>query len=271
MARRIVPVRTLTEILNQRPASIASSGDDNSSLGDYSLIPTPITSSASPSPNVESLTERLFSLDHLNLILHEPLLLARFQNFLALYRPRAALSLRKYLDVQKAIAAVNYANALADNLWPGLEAAPLDPSFESKAKSSIEVLLNDALPGYITHRVTELVTELLQREITGQASPAMKQMVSGLAEVYCLTDPSLPDNPIVYASEGALGISDDLGRTSSTNWWVVEFFNATQYDQSFVIGRNCRFLQGSKTSRDSIDRLVDALREGQEICETILN
>jgi len=207
----MIPVRSLTEILSDRSSPIPSAGDDTSSLDDYSLMTTPTTSTTSSSPNIETLTERLFSHDHLNLILHDPQLLARFQNFLALYRPRAALSLRKYLDVQKAIAAVQYANALADNLWPGLEAAPLDPTFESKAKSSIEVLLNDALPGYITHRITELVTDLLQREITGQASPAMKQMVSGLAEVYCLTDPSLPDNPIVYASDGACVGVDSRG------------------------------------------------------------
>jgi len=195
MVERIHPVRAFSTFKQPSPPSPAGSGDDS-----YSF--KALTPSAPPS-NIELLTERLFSLDHLNLILRDPLLLARFQNFLARYRPRSALSLRKYLDVQKAIAAVTFANALADNLWPGLEAAPLDPSFEGKAKSSIEDLLNDALPGYITHRITELVTDLLQSEITGQATPAMKQMVSGLAEVYCLTDPSTPDNPIVYASDGA--------------------------------------------------------------------
>ena len=38
-----------------------------------------------------------------------------------------------------------------------------------------------------------------------------------------------------------------------------------------MIGRNCRFLQGPKTANASVQRLVDALGEGQEICETILN
>lgn len=39
------------------------------------------------------------------------------------------------------------------------------------------------------------------QEITGQGTPVMRELVNGLAEVYCLSDPSLPDNPIVYASE----------------------------------------------------------------------
>lgn len=192
-----MPLRSLSDFV--RPASRNSSFNDECSTDSYSLK---TSAPSAPSLDVEALTDRLFSLDHLKIILREPLILARFQNFLASYRPRSALSLRKYLDVQKAIAAVNFANSLADNLWPGLEAAPLDPAFESKAKNSVEDLLNDALPGYITHNITELVTELLQREITGQNSPATRQMVNGLAEVYCLTDPSLPDNPIVYASNG---------------------------------------------------------------------
>lgn len=36
----------------------------------------------------------------------------------------------------------------------------------------------------------------------GQNTPIMREMIPSLAEVYCITDPSLPDNPIVYASQG---------------------------------------------------------------------
>ncbi|KAI7042315.1 hypothetical protein KC352_g46504, partial [Hortaea werneckii] len=79
----------------------------------------------------------------------------------------------------------------------------------------------------------------------------MRELIPSLAEVYCVTDPSLPDNPIVYASE--------------------EFYNTTQYGREYVIGRNCRFLQGPKSSNSTVRRLIDALTAGQEICETILN
>jgi PAS domain-containing protein len=41
---------------------------------------------------------------------------------------------------------------------------------------------------------------------------------------FVLTDPSLPDNPIVYASNG--------------------FCKLTGYKRDQVVGRNCRFLQG---------------------------
>ena len=51
----------------------------------------------------------------------------------------------------------------------------------------------------------------------------------------------------------------------------AEFYNTSQYGREYVIGRNCRFLQGPKTSNATVKRLIDALANGQEICETILN
>lgn len=40
---------------------------------------------------------------------------------------------------------------------------------------------------------------------------------------------------------------------------------------SYVLGRNCRFLQGPKTNPYSVQRLRDKLAEGKEHCETFLN
>lgn len=51
----------------------------------------------------------------------------------------------------------------------------------------------------------------------------------------------------------------------------TEFYNISGYQKDFVIGRNCRFLQGPKSSRASVSRLIEALRSGQEITETLLN
>ena len=69
--------------------------------------------------------------------------------------------------------------------------------------------------------------------------------------MFCLSDPSIKDNPIVYASE--------------------EFYRTTQYGRDYVIGRNCRFLQGPKTDRNTVARIKEAVRTGQESFETILN
>ncbi|GAA5889351.1 hypothetical protein JCM8208_007851 [Rhodotorula glutinis] len=73
----------------------------------------------------------------------------------------------------------------------------------------------------------------------------------GLAECYCLTDPSQRDNPITLASEG--------------------FVELTGYPLKLVIGRNCRFLQGPGTSPESVKRLHDALAEGRNVTSLIFN
>jgi PAS domain S-box-containing protein len=75
--------------------------------------------------------------------------------------------------------------------------------------------------------------------------------VSGLSEVFCLTDPKQEDNPIIYASEG--------------------FYQMTGYTRDFVIGTNCRFLQGPKTQHHSVQRLREAIGYGQELSEALLN
>jgi len=224
------------------PDGLDADGYGLGSSGDQSFV---------PSVDIEALADRLFSIDHLKVILQSPAYFPRFQNFLTRYRPEVAQTLKRYLDVQKALAATKYANALAESLWPGLVAAVPDIEFERKLDTAFATLTNEALPGYITHRMSALVTEILVKEITGQSVPVMKGLVNGLAEVYCLTDPRIHDNPIIYASN--------------------QFYVATGYDSKAVIGKNCRFLQGSKTSGAMVGRLIEALGDGQEICEAILN
>jgi hypothetical protein len=45
----------------------------------------------------------------------------------------------------------------------------------------------------------------------------------------------------------------------------------TQYSMNYIIGRNCRFLQGPKTSKPSLERIRQAQEEGQDHCDLILN
>ncbi|KAL9065989.1 MAG: hypothetical protein Q9157_007286, partial [Trypethelium eluteriae] len=218
----------------------------------YDLKPPPPSVSQS---NVEALSERLFSSDHLKAILQDPTQASRFNAFLRNYRPQDEPILARFLESQKATKAVEYANAVAHSMGPSLGhdqiAAHLDSQFEARSRRTEEEVVEEALPAYITYRLVQLVTECLVKEITGNNAPIMREMVSGLAEVYCLSDPSVADNPLVYASE--------------------EFYNTTQYGKDYVIGRNCRFLQGPKTQPAATRRLIEAIGAGQEICETILN
>jgi PAS domain S-box-containing protein len=208
--------------------------------------------------HIDTLSEQLFSGDHLRVILKDPSFFLRFTAFLNRYKPHSAPILVRYLEAQKAIKAVEYANALAETMKPApgehsspCPAASVDPRFEARAKRSFDSLINDALPAYITNSLTKVVTESMVREITGTGMPVMRELVGGLAEVFCLADPSIKDCPIVYASE--------------------EFYRTTRYSRDDVLGRNCRFLQGPKTNKMSVARLGAATKNGQEICETVLN
>ena len=216
-----------------------------------------------PPPNskvkhIDTLSEQLLSGDHLRVILKDPSFFLRFTAFLNRYKPKSAPVLVRYLEAQKALKAIEYANAVAETIKasPGehqspCPAASIDPRFEARARRSFESLVNEALPAYITNTLTKVVTESMVREITGTGMPLMRELVGGLAEVFCLADPSIKDCPIVYASE--------------------EFYRTTRYSRDDVLGRNCRFLQGPKTDRPTIDRLSAAIKSGQESCETVLN
>ncbi|TXN80276.1 PAS domain S-box protein [Methylobacterium sp. WL8] len=54
-----------------------------------------------------------------------------------------------------------------------------------------------------------------------------------------ITDPRLPDNPIVYVNEA--------------------FVKLTGYAREEIIGRNCRFLQGPETDPEDVARIRDAI------------
>ena len=221
----------------------------------FDLKPPPPNSKVK---NLDTLSEQLFSGDHLRIILKDPSFFLRFTAFLNRYRPHSAPILVRYLEAQKAMKAVEYANALAETIRPTpgehsspCPAASIDPRFEARSKRSFESLVNEALPAYITNCLTKVVTETMVKEITGQGMPVMRELVGGLAEVFCLADPSIKDCPIVYASE--------------------EFYRTSRYSRDDVLGRNCRFLQGPKSNQITVARIGAAIRSGQESCETLLN
>lgn len=177
--------------------------------GSYDLRPPPPAVSIS---NAERLAASLFSVDHLNLILSDQGLAHNFAVFLNTYLPRLNSVLVQYQETQKAVAAVHYANCLAerafaDVLHVGPEAAVLDNEFEKEFQRLAEELVSDGLSAYITYKLVQVVTECLVKEITGKQVPFMRGLAEGIAEVYCMTDPNIPDNPIVYASEGNPGFN----------------------------------------------------------------
>lgn len=68
---------------------------------------------------------------------------------------------------------------------------------------------------------------------------------------WVLTDPDLPDNPIIHTSDG--------------------FCELTKYERTEIIGRNCRFLQGIDTRIEDIDRIRQALINHKEVSVCLTN
>ena len=192
----------------QRETSASPTESPNDYEQSFDLAPPPPKKG---SDSLDGLSERLFCGEHLRVILGEPTLFLRFTAFLNRYKSHQAPLLVHYLETQKAIKAIEYANAIAETI-PQLSsdhsgfipcsAALLDERFEAKSKRAFDSLVDDALSAYITHTLIQVVTDTLAKEITGNSFPLMRDMVGGLAEVFCLSDPSVPDNPIIYASEG---------------------------------------------------------------------
>ena len=172
---------------------------------------------------LETQAETLFSDDHLNAIFGDSKLLLRFTGFLNSHRPESIPLLIYYLDALKAIRAVKYANAIAEALEPlsGCDftnsiAQPTgNATLQDKANRAFEILVKEDLPAYIAYTWIQVVSVSIQRRINGTLAPHLREASEGLAEVFCLSDPSRPDNPIVFASE--------------------EFARTTQYGMSYAV------------------------------------
>lgn len=160
--------------------------------------------------SLEMRSEQLFSREHLEVLFSDPSLLLRFTAFLSTHRPRSVPILIYYLDALKALKAIKYANAIAEALSPisGYEfttdpaKATANSALEEKAAQAFDVLVKYDLPAYITQLYIQIVSLSISRRITGTLAPHLREASEGLAEVFCLTDPSRPDNPIVFTSEG---------------------------------------------------------------------
>mmetsp|Transcript_309 Transcript_309/g.698 ORF Transcript_309/g.698 Transcript_309/m.698 type:complete len:736 (-) Transcript_309:537-2744(-) len=68
---------------------------------------------------------------------------------------------------------------------------------------------------------------------------------------FVISDPTLPDCPIVFASE--------------------EFLRLTGYTREEILGRNCRFLQGPGTDPRAVSEIRDAIASGSECTVRLVN
>ncbi|KAI9832200.1 MAG: hypothetical protein M1826_002204 [Phylliscum demangeonii] len=105
-----------------------------------------------------------------------------------------------------------------------------------------EMLCTDIYPRFVKYQMTTSAARALAND---------RHRYQGLGDCFCLTAPSMADNPIVHASDG--------------------FVKVTGYSRADVIPRNCRFLQGKYTDRAAVRRLRLAIDNKQESVELLLN
>ena len=109
--------------------------------------------------------------------------------------------------------------------------------------------IHDSLGRHIGFaNVTRDITERKQaKEMLQLRDRAIESLIQGL----CITDPTRPDNPIIYVNDS--------------------FLRITGYDREDALGRNGRFLQGPKTAPEAIEQVESAFREGQPCLVELLN
>ncbi|XP_027345449.1 phototropin-1-like isoform X1 [Abrus precatorius] len=68
---------------------------------------------------------------------------------------------------------------------------------------------------------------------------------------FVITDPRLPDNPIIFASDS--------------------FLELTEYSREEILGRNCRFLQGPETDPATVRKIREAIDNQREVTVQLIN
>jgi PAS domain S-box-containing protein len=79
----------------------------------------------------------------------------------------------------------------------------------------------------------------------------LTQILDSCVNGVTLSDPDLEDSPIVYANKA--------------------FENMCGYPQEEIVGRNCRFLQGTDRNQPELDRLRAAVKKGEPVEVTLRN
>ncbi|KAK9075006.1 hypothetical protein SSX86_003325 [Deinandra increscens subsp. villosa] len=106
----------------------------------------------------------------------------------------------------------------------------------------------------------ELMTKDIARTDSWDRAERVRDMRQGIdlattleriEKNFVITDPRLPDNPIIFASDS--------------------FLELTEFSREEILGRNCRFLQGPETDQGTVDKIRAAIREQREITVQLIN
>jgi PAS domain S-box-containing protein len=97
--------------------------------------------------------------------------------------------------------------------------------------------------------LARLVATQIERQRVEEELRLRDRAIAASNNGIVITDPNLPDNPLIYVNES--------------------FLRTTGYRADEVIGRNCRFLQGQDRDQPELDKLREAVRESRA-CRVVL-
>ncbi|HVK15037.1 MAG TPA: response regulator [Gemmataceae bacterium] len=99
--------------------------------------------------------------------------------------------------------------------------------------------------------VADLVAQFVERKRAEELLRLRDRAIQATSQGILITDPSRPDNPIVYASPG--------------------FERLTGYSAAEALGRNCRFLQGPDTDPAAVAIVRAAVRDDRPCSVELVN
>jgi len=95
------------------------------------------------------------------------------------------------------------------------------------------------------------IRDITRRKKAEEMLHLRDQAIESFVQAVVITASTQPDNPIIYVNDS--------------------FSRITGYSREEVIGKNCRFLQGPKTSPEAVERIRSSLKEGLHCLIEVLN
>jgi phototropin len=160
----------------------------------------------------------------------------------------------KFVGVQVDVTSTTEGHAIHDR-----DGIPVLINYDDRLKENIAKPIVDDVLHAVQRDEGKEPKRLSRTNADGPGSPRslprvaldLATTVERIQSNFVIADPTLPDCPIVFASDPFLELSG--------------------YRREEVLGRNCRFLQGPETDRNTVTQLRAAIKEGREITVRLLN
>jgi two-component system, cell cycle sensor histidine kinase and response regulator CckA len=155
----------------------------------------------------------------------------------------------KVSDIDPQIGAKQWREVVRDRLL--IDSPVFEGLHRRKDGSIFPVEVNLNAIRYDRDYMVAVVRDISDRKRSEESLRLRDRAIGEATQGILITDAVQPDNPIIYVSPG--------------------FERLTGYSSAEAVGRNCRFLQGEHTAADSIARLREAIRHGENCSVEVLN